>query len=288
MFDIITDSTANLPEEIIDEYNIKIISVSYIIGGKEYPGYEKGKKPRLKEFYDAMRRGEVATTAQMSRETCRNVFEAPLKEGRDFIYIGFSSALSGMLNTALCVADELRKEYPERKFYVIDSRAASMGQGLLVYYAAVARQEGKDIDEVKASVEEKVPKLCHWFTVDDLKYLKRGGRISSATALVGTLMGIKPILHVDDEGRIVSVGKVRGRRNSIEEVFKRMKERCLDTENQMIFIAHSDCENDAKYLESLVRSEYKVKDVKIGYIDAVIGAHSGPGTLAVFFLGSQR
>ncbi|MEG6572653.1 DegV family protein [[Clostridium] cellulosi] len=288
MFDIITDSTANLPEEIIDEFDIKVISVPYFIGGKEYQGYEKGKKPHLKEFYDAMRKGEVATTAQMSRESCRNAFESSLKEGRDFIYIGFSSALSGMMNTASLVADELRKEYPERKFYVIDSLSASMGQGLLVYYAAVARQEGKDIDEVKASVEEKIPKLCHWFTVDDLKYLKRGGRISSTTALVGTLMGIKPILHVDDKGRIVSVGKVRGRRNSIEEVFKRMKERCLDTEDQMIFIAHSDCENDAKYLASLVKNEYKVKGLKIGYIDAVIGAHSGPGTLAVFFLGTER
>lgn len=288
MFDIITDSAANIPEEIIDEYDIKIISLSYTIRGKEYLGYEKGKMPDLKEFYDAMRSGEVATTSQMSRETCRDAFESSLKEGHDFIYIGFSSALSGTINTTMFVADELRKIYPERKIYIVDSLSASMGQGLLVYYAAVARQEGKDIDQVKASVEENIPKLCHWFTVDDLKYLKRGGRISPTTALVGTLMGIKPILHVDDAGRLVSVGKVRGRRNSIDEIFKHMKERCLDTENQMIFIGHSDCENDAKYLESLVRNEYKVKDVKIGYIDAVIGAHSGPGTLAIFFLGSQR
>jgi DegV family protein with EDD domain len=186
------------------------------------------------------------------------------------------------------VADELREEYPERKIIVIDSLAASMGEGLLVYHAMLLKKQGKSIEEVSDWLNSNILRLCHWFTVDDFMFLKRGGRISPTTALVGTLMGIKPILHVDDEGHLVNVGKVRGRRNSIDELFNQMKNTCENPKEQVIFISHGDCIESARYLESLVRSEFHVKDVVINSIDAVIGSHSGPNTLALFFLGSKR
>lgn len=288
MYEIMTDSSANLTDEIINQYGINIIPLSYKIGNEDIIGYEKGKTADVKSFYDRMRQGEAASTAQITRQRLREAFEELLKKGSDFLYIGFSSALSGSLNNAVMVAGELREEYPERKIIVVDSRAASMGEGLLVYHAVLLKEQGKTMEEVNEWLEANILRLCHWFTVDDLKYLKRGGRISPATALVGTLMGIKPILHVDDEGRLVSVGKVRGRRHSIEELFSQMKKTCENPQDQVIFIGHGDCIEDAHYLENLVRSELHVKDVVINYVDAVIGAHSGPGTLALFFLGSKR
>lgn len=288
MYEIITESTANLTDDIINEFGIKIISLSYCIGNEVIESYENGKSSDAKAFYERMRQGELASTSQVTRQTYRAAFEQALKNGSDVLYIGFSSALSGSFNSASMVADELREAYPDRKIIAVDTLAASMGQGLLVYYAALFRKQGKTIEEVADWLNANLLRLCHWFTVDDLKYLKRGGRISPTTALVGTLMGIKPILHVDDEGRLVSVGKVRGRRHSVEEIFKHMKETIENPEDQMIFISHGDCLEDAQYLESLIRNEIKVKDIVINYIDAVIGSHSGPGTLAVFFLGSKR
>lgn len=288
MYEIITESTANLTDDIINEFGIKIISLSYCIGNEVIESYENGKSSDAKAFYERMRQGELASTSQVTRQTYRAAFEQALKNGSDVLYIGFSSALSGSFNSASMVADELREAYSDRKIIAVDTLAASMGQGLLVYYAALFRKQGKTIEEVADWLNANLLRLCHWFTVDDLKYLKRGGRISPTTALVGTLMGIKPILHVDDEGRLVSVGKVRGRRHSVEEIFKHMKETIENPEDQMIFISHGDCLEDAQYLESLIRNEIKVKDIVINYIDAVIGSHSGPGTLAVFFLGSKR
>lgn len=288
MYEIITDSAANLTDEIIEQYSISIISLSFRIGEQDFISYENGKSADVKEFYNRMRKGEAASTSQVSRQSIRSAFEKILKADKDLLYLGFSSALSGSFNAAAAVANELREEYPERKIIVIDSLAASLGEGLLVYHAVLLKEQSKTIDEVAAWLNANLLKLCHWFTVDDLMYLKRGGRISPTTALVGTLMGIKPILHVDDEGRLISVGKVRGRRHSIEELFNNMKKTCENPEEQVIFIGHGDCIEDAKYLESLVRNEWNVKDVVINYIDAVIGAHSGPGTLALFFLGSKR
>lgn len=288
MYEILTDSTANLTDEIIDKFGIHIVSLTYKIGNKEYKSYENGKSCDAKAFYDRMRKGEIATTAQISRQVLHDEYKKVLDAGKDILYIGFSSALSGSTNSSFMVADEMRGEYPERKIIVVDSLSASMGQGLLVYYAAVMKNQGKTIEETASWLEANKLKLCHWFTVDNLIYLKRGGRISPTTAVLGTLMGIKPVLHVDNEGKLVSVGKIRGRRHSIDEIFKHMKETCENPEEQMIFISHGDCIEDARYLEDLVRTNLHVKDVVINYIDAVIGAHSGPGTLAVFFLGSER
>lgn len=288
MYEIITDSASNLTDGIIEEYGIKIIPLIYRIGDEDYKSFENGKNADVRPFYERMRRGEPASTAQITAPAFRDAFEEILKEGKDLLYIGFSSALSGSFNNSSLAADELRSLYPERTIAVVDSRSVSMGLGLLIYYAVKLKAGGASLEEVKAWISENIPRLCHWFTVDDLMYLKRGGRISPTTAIVGTLMGIKPILHVDGEGRLINVGKVRGRRHSVEELFNNMKKTCEKPEDQVVFIGHGDCIEDARYLESLVRGAFPVKDVVINYIDAVIGAHSGPGTLALFYLGRER
>nr|WP_279386034.1 DegV family protein [Schnuerera ultunensis] len=202
--------------------------------------------------------------------------------------MSFSSALSGTYNAALMVAKNLEKEYPERKIYVVDSLAASMGQGLLVYYCAEQKRSGKSIEEVKDWLIENRLQLCHWFTVDDLFHLKRGGRISGTIALVGTVLGVKPVLHVDNEGRLVPVRKVRTRKKSLISLVDEMEKTCINPTEQIVFISHGDSIDDALYVEKLVRDRLNVKDIKINYVDPVIGAHSGPGTIALFFIGKTR
>jgi len=196
--------------------------------------------------------------------------------------------LSGTYNVAAMVAEDLREKYPERKIYTIDSLAASMGQGLLVYHAAEQRLAGKSIEEIRDWLLENRLRLCHWFTVDDLLYLKRGGRISAAAAAIGTILSVKPVMHVDDEGKLVPVSKVRGRKKSLVALVDEMEKTCTNPTEQMVFISHGDSMEDARYVENLVRERLNVKDVRINYVDPVIGAHSGPGTVALFFLGTRR
>lgn len=287
-YKIITDTSANLTEEMIEQYNINIIPLVFRIGEEEFYSYVKGKKTDIKQFYDRMRQGEIITTSLISMEKCQDVFESNLKEGKDILYISFSSALSGTYNAALMVAKNLEKEYPERKIYVVDSLAASMGQGLLVYYCAEQKRSGKSIEEVKDWLIENRLQLCHWFTVDDLFHLKRGGRISGTTALVGTVLGVKPVLHVDNEGRLVPVRKVRTRKKSLISLVDEMEKTCINPTEQIVFISHGDSIDDALYVEKLVRDRLNVRDIKINYVDPVIGAHSGPGTIALFFIGKTR
>jgi len=287
-YEIVTDSSANLTDEMIDEFGIHIISLIFRVGEKEFHSYSKDERTDNKKFYEMMRNGETISTASIDLALCRKIFENILKQGKDVLYIGFSSALSGSYNAGALVARELQKEYPERKIYAVDSLAASMGQGLLVYNGGEQKRQGKSIDEVREWLLNNRLNLCHWFTVDDLVYLRRGGRISPTTAFVGTALGIKPIMHVDNEGRLVPVGKVRGRHKSLEALEKEMEATCINPTEQIIFISHGDCIVDAQYLEKLVRVKLKVKDVIINYVDPVIGAHSGPGTIALFFLGTKR
>jgi len=287
-YEIVTDSSANLTDEMIIRYKINIISLIFRVGDKEFYSYTKGETTDNKKFYEMMRNGETISTASIDLQLCRKVFEETLKKGKDVLYIGFSSALSGSFNAGALIARELQPEYPNRKIIVIDSLSASMGQGLLVYYAAEKKLQGKSIGEVKDWILEHRLNVCHWFTVDDLVYLKRGGRISSTSAFLGTALGIKPIMHVDNEGRLVPVGKVRGRRKSLEALTKEMEETCVNPKEQLVFISHGDCIEDVQTLEKLVRDKLKVKDVIINYVDPVIGAHSGPGTIALFFMGTKR
>lgn len=287
-YEIVTDSSADLTDELIQEYGIHIVSLSFRVGGEEFPCYVQGQKTDYKQFYDRMRKGEMVDTSLIDMSTCRDIFEGILKRGNDVLYIGFSSALSGSYNAGATVAETLRDTYPERRVITIDSLSASMGEGLLVYYAAEQRRAGKSVDEVYDWLMENRLRLCHWFTVNDLFHLKRGGRISAATALVGTMLGVKPVLHVDDEGKLVSAGKARGRRKSLEALVDEMEKTCTDPTEQLVCISHGDCVEDAQHVERLVRERLKVKDVQINYVDPVIGAHSGPGTVALFFLGVRR
>ena len=202
--------------------------------------------------------------------------------------LAFSSGLSTTCHSAVMAANELQEKYPEQKIYVVDTLSASLGEGLLVWYACKKRDEGLSLEALRDWVTEMRFHLCHWFTVDDLMYLKRGGRISATTAIVGTMLGIKPVLHMDDEGHLISMSKARGRKASIEALAAKMGELGKDYDNSTVFICHGDCIDDARYLEKIVREKYGAKNVVIGYTGAVIGSHSGPGTLALFFLGKNR
>lgn len=284
-YQIITDSGADLPVQMQQKLDIKIARLTLNFRGQErQDGVDEG----MKELYDALRAGEVATTSAVNPDNWRSVMEPVLEQGRDVLVLAFSSGLSATCQSAVIAAEELREKYPQRRIRVVDTRAASLGQGLLVWYACKKRDEGMELDALAQWAEETKTHLCHWFTVDDLMYLKRGGRISTATAIVGTMLGIKPVLHMDDEGHLISVSKARGRKSSIQALADKLGQLGLPGENGTVFICHGDCPADAAYLEKLVREKYGVQEVFIGYTGAVIGSHSGPGTLSVFFLGQHR
>lgn len=288
MFEIVTDSSANLTDELIEQYQLPILSLTVRVEGQEYVSYVKGRKSDIKPIYDKMRQKKPVETSAANPGQCHDIFEELLKAGKDLLYIGFSSGLSGTYQTASMQLEDLRGKYPERKIRHVDSLAASMGEGLLVWHACRLREQGKSLDEVYQWVLENRLHLCHWFTVDDLFHLKRGGRISAATAVAGTMLGIKPVMHVDDEGHLVAVGKVKGRRASLNALVDHMEQTAIDPARQMIFISHGDCLEDAQYVEQEVKRRMGVQQVMINYVDPVIGAHSGPGTVALFFLGTKR
>lgn len=287
-YQIVTDSTADLTPELIRQLDVQVIPLCYMMGGRTYHNIPGGGEMTDREFYAKLRGGAMSTTTQINSEEFLRVFTPLLEAGQDVLYIAFSSGLSGTCQSAQLAREELQKRFPQRKMVVFDSLCASMGEGLLVYYAAKLRQEGKSLEEVLAWLQENVLRLCHWFTVDDLNHLKRGGRVSTATALVGTMLGIKPVLHVDDEGHLIPVSKVRGRKQSLDALVKRMEETAQGPAGQMVFISHGDCLEDARYVERQVREKLGVQQVEVGYIGPVIGAHSGPGTVALFFLGKER
>ncbi len=282
---IITDSGSDLSKELAEELGVRIVPLSYSIdGGDPLPG----DKVDLKEFYAALRNGSTATTSAANLEDFSKIFSEFAKQNIDVLYIGFSSGLSSTSSTGRLACSEVSEEYPDVKLYAVDTLCASLGQGMMVYMAAQMKKEGKTIEEVRDWVEENKLNLCHHFTVDDLFFLKRGGRVSAATAVVGSMLSIKPLLHVDDEGHLISIGKARGRKASIEGLFKACESTSISPETQTMFISHGDCEDEAMILADMVREKLGPVDVKLGCIGPVIGAHSGPGTIALFFLGSKR
>ena len=287
-YKIITDSTSDLPVKLIKALDIEVIPMIFTIGENSYSNLPDERDISAHDFYDRLRGGEMSTTNQISPVTFTEIFEPVLKSGQDVLYIAFSSALSGTYNNARLTAEELSLKYPKRKIYAVDSLAASMGEGLLVYYAAQMRQKGSSIDEVRDWLTANRGRLAHWFTVDDLNHLKRGGRVSGAAALVGTVLGIKPVLHVDREGRLIPVEKVRGRRQSLDTLIHHMKTAVEKPEEQMIFVSHGDSPDEAKYIAEQVRKQFHVKAIEINPIGPVIGTHSGPGTIALFYLGRDR
>ena len=287
-FLIITDSTCDMPQEMADELGLAILPIRVSMEDKEYAHYLDGRELGFHEFYEKLRAGVPAKTSAANQEDFLSLMEPALAAGRDVLYIGFSSGLSSTYNVGVMTAAQLAEKYPERKVYTVDSLSASLGQGLLVYHAVQQKLAGKSIDEVRAFVEENRLHLCHWFTVDDLQHLKRGGRVSAAAAAFGTMLNIKPVLHVDDEGHLIPVGKVQGRTTSIKALLKKMQETAIDPAEQVVFISHGDCEKDAEKLAAMVRESIGPKEIVLNPIGPVIGAHSGPGTVALFFLGTKR
>ena len=287
-FLIITDSTCDMPQEMADELGLAILPIRVSMEDKEYAHYLDGRELGFHEFYEKLRAGVPAKTSAANQEDFLSLMEPALAAGRDVLYIGFSSGLSSTYNVGVMTAAQLAEKYPERKVYTVDSLSASLGQGLLVYHAVQQKLAGKSIDEVRAFVEENRLHLCHWFTVDDLQHLKRGGRVSAAAAAFGTMLNIKPVLHVDDEGHLIPVGKVQGRTTSIKALLKKMQETAIDPAEQVVFISHGDCEKDAEKLAAMVRESIGPKEIILNPIGPVIGAHSGPGTAALFFLGTKR
>ena len=287
-FEIITDSTANLPEEMIEEYKVHILPLVFLVRGQEYSGYTKGATTDLAQFYQMMREKEEITTSLINVEYCRNIFVSLLEQGKDILYIGFSSGLSGSYQAVAMTMEQLREEYPNRKLYAVDTLAAALGEGLLVYHALQKRKQGDSIDEVKDWLLDNRLNMCHWFTVDDLFFLHRGGRVSKTSAVLGSMLSIKPVLHVDNEGHLILMEKARGRKKSLDALVSHMEETITNPEEQVIFISHGDCLEDAQYVADKVKEKWKVKDIMIRILDPVIGAHSGPGTVALFYMGTHR
>lgn len=285
---IITDSTGDLTPELIRDLQLTVIPMEFTIDGKSYRNYPDGHEMSAKAFYHLLRAGKTSTTSQINAHEFMDWADPILQAGEDILYLAFSSGLSGTCQSAYMAKEELSARYPDRKIYVVDSLAASMGEGLLAYYASKMQLEGKTIDEVYQWLQDNKLHLCHWFTVDDLNHLKRGGRVSSAAALFGTMLGIKPVLHVDDAGHLIPVAKIRGRRQSLDSLVAHMEQTVTNPGEQVIFISHGDCEKDAQYVADQIRAKWNVKEIVLNEIGPVIGTHSGPGTVALFFLGSKR
>lgn len=285
---IITDSSCDLPAEIAAELDLTVLPLSLNLAGKEYYNYLDGHGISFKEFYQEIRAGKPCTTSAVNVEAFVHAIEPLLQSGKDVLCIAFSSGLSNTYNAAKLACEELSPKYPERKVYAVDTLAASLGEGLLIYLAVQEKRRGKTIDELRSWLEATKLHLCHWFTVEDLNHLKRGGRISAATALIGTMLSIKPVLHMDNEGHLINVGKARGRKASLVSLVDHMEETAIDPTSQTVFISHGDSEEDAQFVAQEVKRRFGIKTVLVNFVGPVIGAHSGPGTIALFFLGTHR
>ena len=285
-YQIITDSCCDLTQQMLTELNVLCVPLTVMYNGENHDNFSD--EAQVKIFYDQLRQGVTATTAAANPEGWARVMEPVLKQGKDILILTFSSGLSTTCQSAMIAAKELREAYPERSIQVVDTLAAALGQGLLVWYACKKRDEGLSLEELTAWVEENKLHLAHWVTVDDLAHLKRGGRISATTALVGTMLNIKPIIHVDNDGHLINTAKARGRKAATEYIAAKLGELGEGYDNETVFIAHGDCPEDAANLESLVKEKYGVKHVYTGYVGPVIGAHTGPGVLVVFFMGKHR
>lgn len=287
-FVILTDSSADLSAELVKELDVQVLPLSFLMDGTSYKNYPDNREMDPHQFYEYLRQGKMVTTSAVNMSDYVDTLEDLLAAGNDVLILAFSSGLSSTYQSSRMAVEELQERWPQRKLYTVDTLSASLGQGLLVYYASKMRAEGHTIEEVRDWVENNKLRLCHQFTVDDLGFLKRGGRISSATATFGTILKIKPVLHVDDEGHLISIGKVRGRAAALKALVDRMEKTAEDPQDQVVFISHGDCPEDAETVAQMVRDRMGVKRVVINHVGPVIGAHSGPGTVALFHLGTPR
>ena len=282
---ITSDTTCDLPESYTKEHEIEIIPLYYNMDDVVY-GDEVNLEPA--DFYNRMRNGKLPTTMACNPDKVENCFRKYLDKGLDILHIAFSSALSSSYNTCAVVGRELAEEYPGRTIIVIDSKCASMGEGLFIYKAVCNRNDGMSIEDNAKWLEENKLHVCHQFTVDDLHHLHRGGRVSKATAIIGTLINVKPVLHVDNEGALVSLNNVRGRKKALNTLVDNMEKTCGGYDNDVIFISHGDCIKDANYVAEQIKKRFGIDKIMINYVCPTVGAHSGPGTLALFFMGETR
>ena len=284
---ITTDSSCDFDQALADSLGVTVVPLSVQIGPRRFRN-APGEAMHSHSFYQLLSQGELAQTSAPNVEEFKAVWRPILQSGRDLLYLGFSSGLSGTYHNAAIAAEDLREEFPEARIITVDTLCASLGQGLLVWYAVQEKNKGGSIEAVRDWAEAHKLNLCHWFTVDDLHFLKRGGRASAATAVVGSMLQIKPVLHVDNEGHLINMGKARGRHASLTALVDHMEQTAIDPGAQTVFISHGDCLEEAERVADDVRKRFGVKEIIINNVGPVIGAHSGPGTMALFFMGRER
>ncbi len=284
-YKIFSDTGSNYTDEMAKEKNVTIIPLSFFINGKEY---KNSNKQIMEEVYAALRRKENVTTGSINTFTFEEAFTKELEKGNDIIYLAFSSGLSGTYQNAMVAKKNLEEKYPDRKIIVIDSLSATLGQGLLLTYACEFRDSGESLEDVASFIEANKLRMSHLFTVDEMFYLYRGGRITKATYLVARFAAIKPIMHVDDEGHLQALGKVIGRKATLKKMIEMIVETIDEPEKQYIYIAHGDCQDDAMWFKNELEKRFKSKGIFVDYLTPVIGAHSGPGTMAIFYLSKHR
>ena len=282
---ITVNSTVDVPKEWLEERHVPVIPLKYTIDGETYTDMEGLS---AKEFFDKLREGKMSTTSQVNPEEAAAELEPYIKEGKDILHLGFSSGLSGTLNSMKIAGEMLEEKYPEAKVIVIDTLCACLGEALLLYKALQQKEKGMSIDELAGWVEENKLHVCHNVTVDDLNHLHRGGRVSKTTAVLGTLVQIKPIIHMDDNGKLQVIGKERGRKKSLNKIVDMAVEQSKGWDNDIIMITHGDCIDDAEYVAKLVREKMGIDNILINNIGTVIGSHTGPGVVAVFCMGNKR
>ena len=287
-FVILTDSSADLSDDMARTLDVQVLPLGFTLEEHTYHNDPDNREMDPHLFYERLRKGDLATTNAVNVAQYTEALEPLLRAGQDVLVLAFSSGLSATYSSSLAAVEELSARYPERKLYTVDTLCASLGQGLLVWYAARERARGRSIEEVRDWAEAHKLNICHQFTVDDLYFLKRGGRVSAATAVVGSMLQIKPVLHVDNEGHLINIGKARGRAASLKALVDRMAQTVTDPAEQTVFISHGDCLEDAHLVAGMVKERFGVKDVYINYVGPVIGAHTGPGIVALFYMGSER
>ena len=287
-YTIITDSSCDLPDSLVKELELEVLPLAFIMDGKTYRNYPDNREMSPKDFYNKEREGVMATTNAVNVGEASDAIESVLKQGRDVLVLAFSSGLSTTCNSFQIAAGDLAEQYPDRKIIVVDTLCASLGQGMFVYQAAKLRQAGKSMEEVRDWAEQNKLRQCHWFTVNDLFFLKKGGRVSAATAVVGTMLQIKPVMHVDNEGHLIKVDTARGRKASLNALVDKVGELAENPAAQTMFISNSDCAEEAQYVADQITAKYGTEEIIINSIGPVIGAHTGPGCVALFFMGKHR
>lgn len=288
-FVIITDDFCDLTKEYAKKHEVTLLPTSFELDEEIFSNDEKAENHlSVTDFYAGLRAGKMPKTSALSMPTIKDAMEEAIKAGNAVLYLAFSSGLSASYNNARLASEELKEEYPYCQIRVVDSLCASLGMGLFVHRGITYRDNGDTLAQAADRLESEKLKLCHYFTVDDLNFLHRGGRVSKTSAVVGSLLGIKPILHVDDEGHLIAIGKVRGRKASLDQLVSKMEQRVVKSDNDVIFISHGDCLEEAEYVATQVRKKTGFKSIVINHVGPTIGAHSGPGTMALFFMADSR